>query len=163
MNDSIRRIVTEHDNLGRSVFRSEDSLETTPIATGDANMALVWTTATVPADNNGDVEGDKRSAGVTLHGGTVIRVTDMRPGCSSPMHRSHSIDYGIILSGELELELDSGQTTRLRPGDIVVQRGTNHLWRNPSETEWCRIVFILIEAAPVKIDSVEVPESSTAK
>ena len=43
--------------------------------------------------------------------------------------------------------------------DIVVQRGTNHLWRNPSESEYCRIVFILVEALPLKINGVEVPES----
>jgi quercetin dioxygenase-like cupin family protein len=84
----------------------------------------------------------------------------MLPGGSSPMHRSHSIDYGIILSGQLELDLDGGETIALNPGDIVVQRGTNHLWRNPSPTEPCRIAFILIEAKPVVIDGTEIPESS---
>jgi quercetin dioxygenase-like cupin family protein len=90
----------------------------------------------------------------------VIRIVDMLPGGCSPMHRSHSIDYGIIISGRLELDLDGGETVHLSAGDIVVQRGTNHLWRNPSDTEVCRIVFILVEAKPVVIDGVAIPESS---
>jgi quercetin dioxygenase-like cupin family protein len=160
MNPAIRRIVTEHDSDGKSVVRSDDLLTPKPIPSGDADFALIWTTQSVPADNNTDCVGADRPAGVTLHGGSVIRIVDMLPGGSSPMHRSHSIDYGIIISGQLELDLDGGETVKLSPGDIVVQRGTNHLWRNPSSTEPCRIVFILIEAKPVVINGVEIPESS---
>jgi quercetin dioxygenase-like cupin family protein len=142
------------------VLRSDDQIAAQPIPGGDAEFALIWTTETVPADNNTDCVGADRPAGLTLHGGSVIRVVDMLPGGKSPMHRSHSIDYGIILSGHLELDLDGGETITLNPSDIVVQRGTNHLWRNPSPTEPCRIVFILIEAKPIVIDGVEIPESS---
>jgi quercetin dioxygenase-like cupin family protein len=66
------------------------------------------------------------------------------------MHRTHSLDFGIVMSGELELELDGGAVQHLKAGDIVVQRGTNHLWRNPSRDTVCRVVFVLIEAAPVR-------------
>jgi quercetin dioxygenase-like cupin family protein len=112
----------------------------------------------VPADNNDETDGAIRDAGLTLPGGSVIRIVDLGPGTVSPMHRSNSIDYGILLSGALELELEGGERRKLSPGDIVVQRGTNHLWRNPSESEWCRIAFILIEAAPVRIDGRDLPE-----
>jgi len=159
MTDPIRRIVTVHDAEGRSIVHSDEALQPKPIPTGDAEMTLVWTTATVPADNNEDLDGDGRAAGVTLKGGSVIRIVDMKPGQNSPMHRSHSIDYGIVISGSLDLELDDGSVTHLNPGDIVVQRGTNHLWRNPSPDVWCRIAFILIEAAPVIINGVAIPES----
>ncbi len=108
----------------------------------------MWTTATVPADTNDPVDGRDRDAGLTLHEGSVIRVVDMLPGGTSPMHRTSSVDYGIVMSGHVELELDDGVKTLLGPGDIIVQRGTIHLWRNPSESEICRIVFILIEAKP---------------
>jgi quercetin dioxygenase-like cupin family protein len=67
------------------------------------------------------------------------------PGQQSPMHRTNSIDYGIIMSGEIELELDDGVKKTVREGGIVVQRGTNHLWRNVTDKP-CRIAFILIEA-----------------
>ena len=59
------------------------------------------------------------------------------------MHRTETIDYGIVLEGELTLILDIGETT-LRAGDIVVQRGTNHGWANRSEKS-CRIAFVLID------------------
>lgn len=143
---TIRRVVTGHDGTGRARFRSDDQFDLKRIPSGDADFALLWTTATVPADNNDEVDGRSRDAGLTLNQGSVIRVVDMLPGRSSPMHRTNSIDYGIVLSGQLELELEDGVKTLLGPGDVVVQRGTNHLWRNPSATETCRIVFILIEA-----------------
>ena len=82
----------------------------------------------------------------------MIRVVDMYPGEQSPMHRTNSLDYGIVLSGRLELELDDGAVTSLAPGDIVVQRGTIHLWRNPSDVETCRIVFVLTEARPATVN-----------
>ncbi|MFN3820536.1 cupin domain-containing protein [Blastomonas sp.] len=150
----VRRIVTGHDAAGKAVFRSDDLLPVEPIPSGDAAFSLVWTTATVPADNNDETDGRLRDAGLTLHQGSVIRIVDMLPGGTSPMHRSSSIDYGIVLSGAVELELDEGTITTAQAGDIIVQRGTVHLWRNPSTSETCRIAFVLIEAAPAVIDGV---------
>ena len=154
----VRRVVTGHDAQGRSVIRSDQSFRTETIASGDAAFALMWTTANVPADNNDEVDGRDRDAGLTIHHGSVIRIVDMLPGGASPMHRTNSIDYGIVLAGEVELELDDGVKTLLRPGDVVVQRGTIHLWRNPSEHETCRIVFVLTEAAPYLHDGTPLEE-----
>lgn len=141
-----RRIVTGHDERGRAIFRSDQYLVPAVVPSGDAAMATIWTTAEVPVDLNDETEGRERDAGLTLNAGSVIRVCDMLPGGVSPMHRTNSIDYGIVLSGEVELELDDGVVQLCRAGDIIVQRGTIHLWRNPSATEPCRIVFVLIEA-----------------
>jgi quercetin dioxygenase-like cupin family protein len=147
-----RRVVTGHDAAGRAIIHSDEHFRTEPIPGGDAAFSLTWTTAGVPADNNDPLDGRLRDAGLTLHRGSVIRVVDMLPGGCSPMHRTHSIDYGIVLSGEVELELDDGVTTTLGAGTIVVQRGTIHRWRNPSATVPCRVVFVLIEAVPVRVD-----------
>ena len=155
---TVRRVVTGHDANARAVFRSDELFQPQPIPSGDADFALVWTTATVPADNNDETDGRKRDAGLTLNQGSVIRVVDMLPGCVSPMHRTSSVDYGVVLSGSLELELEDGVKTLLGPGDIVVQRGTNHLWRNPSATEVCRIVFILVQASPYLHNGMPLPE-----
>ena len=154
----VRRVVTGHDREGRAALRSDDRFETQLIPGGDAAFALLWTTESVPADNNDETDGRLRDAGLTLDRGSVIRVVDMMPGGVSPMHRTNSIDYGIILSGEVELELDDGATTRLGPGDIVVQRGTIHLWRNPSTSQACRIVFVLTEAAAYRHEGQELAE-----
>ena len=61
------------------------------------------------------------------------------------MHTSVTIDYGIVLSGQVELELDDGVTKRLGPGDCVIQNGTRHRWRNPG-TEICVTVFSIVGA-----------------
>ena len=148
----VRRVVTGHDEKGRAVIRSDSGFDTQDIPGGDAAFALMWTTAAVPADNNDETDGRERDAALTIHQGSVIRIVDMLPGGTSPMHRTNSIDYGIVLSGQVELELDDGVRTLLGPGDIAVQRGTMHLWRNPSDTEPCRIVFVLIEARPYHHD-----------
>jgi quercetin dioxygenase-like cupin family protein len=70
----------------------------------------------------------------------------MLPGKESPFHRTSSIDYGIVMEGEVELELDNGVKKTVGAGGIIVQRGTMHAWRNPSSDTICRIVFILIES-----------------
>lgn len=154
----VRRIVTGHDAAGRAIIRSDELLPVDPIPSGDAAFSLVWTTAKVPADNNDETEGRLRDAGLTLHQGSVIRIVDMLPGGESPMHRTSSIDYGIVLTGAVELELDDGAVTTARAGDIIVQRGTIHLRRNRSANENCRIAFVLIEAKPAVINGIPLPD-----
>ncbi|MDR7154348.1 quercetin dioxygenase-like cupin family protein [Sphingobium xenophagum] len=153
----VQRVVTGHDANGRAVFRSEDFTQPQLIASGDADFLLIWTTATVPADNNDEIDGRERDAGLTLNSGSVIRVVDMHPGAQSPMHRTNSIDYGIVLSGEIELELDDGAKKTVHEGGIIIQRGTNHLWRNRTD-KVCRIVFVLIEAPAYVHDGQPLPE-----
>ena len=141
----VQRVVTGHDEIGRAIFKSEDFEPTKIIPTGDAAFLQIWTTETVPADLNDETDGRHRDAGLTINQGSVIRIVDMLPGGVSPMHRTNSVDYGIILSGEVELELDDGAVKTVHEGGIIVQRGTIHLWRNVTDKP-CRIVFVLIEA-----------------
>ncbi|GGB94705.1 hypothetical protein GCM10011494_11480 [Novosphingobium endophyticum] len=157
----VQRVVTGHDARGLAVFKSEDVEPTRMIPSGDAAFLLVWTTEKVPVDNNDETDGRLREAGLTLNEGSVIRIVDMLPGRSSPMHRTNSIDYGIVLSGEIELELDSGEVRTVREGGVIVQRGTNHLWRNATDKP-CRIAFILIEAAPYLHEGKPLPEDKPA-
>jgi quercetin dioxygenase-like cupin family protein len=154
----VQRVVTGHDENGRAVFRSEDVSPPRLVASGDAAMLTIWTTATVPADNNDDTEGRERPTGTTLNGGSVIRIVDMLPRAQSPMHRTNSIDYGIVLKGEIELELEDGVKKTVREGGIIVQRGTNHLWRNATD-EVCRIAFILIQAPAYLHEGVPLDEA----
>lgn len=142
----MRRIVTGHDENGKAVFRAIELLHPQKIPSGDAAFATIWSAAKVPVDLNDESDGGLRDVGLTLEGGSVIRVVDMLPGGASPMHRTNSLDYGIVLSGEVELELDHGAVEVCRAGDVIVQRGTIHLWRNVSEDTPCRIVFVLTES-----------------
>lgn len=152
MTEHIRRIVTTHDERGAAIVLSDREVAMNGLAGADATSAVVWTTGAVPADNLLDTAGDTRDAGASLKGGSVLRVTEFGPGFVSPMHRTLSIDYAMVLSGALEMELDSGVVVSLRPGDTIVQRGGAHLWRNPSPDTPCRIVICMIEAQPLAID-----------
>jgi quercetin dioxygenase-like cupin family protein len=78
-------------------------------------------------------------------GGTKIRINEFPPGVVSPVHRTQSVDYGIVLSGEVVLVLDDAETV-LRAGDVVVQRGTSHRWENRSGGT-ARMAFILVDGA----------------
>ena len=81
-------------------------------------------------------------------GGTKIRVNEFPPGVVSPTHRTQSVDYGIVLDGEVVLVLD-GTETVLRAGDVVVQRGTSHRWENRTERA-ARMAFVLIDGVFTK-------------
>jgi quercetin dioxygenase-like cupin family protein len=70
------------------------------------------------------------------------------------MHRSSSIDYGIVLSGEIELELEDKVFKTVGIGGIIIQNGTIHKWRNPSPSDICRIVFVLTEAKPFEVNGI---------
>lgn len=68
------------------------------------------------------------------------------------MHRTVSLDYGIVLVGEVELVLDSGEKRIMKQGDICIQRGTNHQWNNTSKTEWARMMYVLQPSKPIEIN-----------
>ena len=146
----VRRVVTGHDANGHAVIQTDGLMPTVPVRGGDALFALAWTTVQSPADNTDALDGGSRAVGLTSPRGSVFRIVDFAPGSLSPMHRTHSVDYGIVLQGEIVLEVDGGQTTTLKAGDVVVQRGTIHAWINRTDA-WCRVAFILIEAAPVVV------------
>ncbi|KAF7293776.1 Cupin-2 domain-containing protein [Mycena chlorophos] len=90
--------------------------------------------------------------------GSVFRVFEFAPGTVTPMHRTVSLDYGVIARGSVTLELDNGERVVLNEGDTVVQRGTMHLWRNESETEWARIYFVVLGAQPLEIGGRKLAE-----
>ena len=95
----VRRVVTGHDENGKAIFKDDQKFETKLVNSGDAEFALIWTAPDLPVDNNDETDGRLRDAGLTLHGGSVIRVVDMLPGKASPFHRTNSLDYGIVLCG----------------------------------------------------------------
>ena len=152
----VTRVITGHDAQGRAVFTGEDTAPTRLIGSGDAAFLTVWGTATLPADANDPRDGRDLVSGLTIPGGSVLRVVDILPGAQSPLHRTSSVDYGVVIEGEIECELDSGQRRTIGPGGIVIQRGTSHLWRNTG-TVPCRMVFVLIAAEAYIHDGQALP------
>lgn len=162
---AIKRFITDHNDEGKAIF-SNDIPEPLPwqeLSDG-ARFCLGYTTNEFPVELS---EGKdvtvyrhylENKPGITIPGGTVLRLVDMRPGALSPMHRTVSLDYGVVLEGEVELVLDSGEVRLLKRGDVAIQRGTNHAWRNASGTAWARMLYVLQEARPLKIGGKELEE-----
>jgi quercetin dioxygenase-like cupin family protein len=87
-------------------------------------------------------------------GGTTFRINEFAPGCVRFTHRTETMDYAIQLSGELDCELEGGEVAHLKPGDVMIQRGTIHTWVNKGSVP-AVIAFILIDAKPVEINGKE--------
>ena len=88
------------------------------------------------------------SAGVASPGGTVCRVVDLAPGHECATHRARNLDYAVVIEGSVVLALESGEEVLLGRGDTAVQRAASHGWRNPSTTEWARMVLVLQDCQP---------------
>lgn len=147
----VRRVVTGHDAAGKAVVTSDATFASTPNPAGTAEFTLIWTSQGSPIDNDDATDGRDRDTDLTLPGGSVIRVVDMLPQTTAPMHRTSSLDYGIVISGKIELILDDQSATLVEPGGVVVQRGTIHSWRNPSADETARVAFVLLDAKPATV------------
>ncbi|EAQ90163.1 hypothetical protein CHGG_06782 [Chaetomium globosum CBS 148.51] len=85
------------------------------------------------------------------HTQTLLRYCDFPPGASSPLHRTETLDMGVVVAGQAEVRLDSGEARTLRVGDSIIQRGTMHAWRNVSEREWVRLVVFLVGVDEVRV------------
>lgn len=83
---------------------------------------------------------------IALPNGVIFRVLEFPPGATLPLHYTPSLDIGVVIEGSLIAGLDSGETRLLKRGDSLIQRSTNHEWKNPSLTEWARVAFILVGA-----------------
>ena len=145
----VRRVVTGHDAAGRAIVQIDEVSQNLRSARPGATACVVWTSQGFPIDNTGKADEGLRESGTTLDNGTVFRILELDPGNTPRNHRTDSLDYAVIMSGEIDMELD-GVTTHLKAGDVVVQRGTVHNWVNRG-TEPCRIAFVLIAAKPVEV------------
>jgi quercetin dioxygenase-like cupin family protein len=142
-----RRVVTGHDGRGVSVFAADGPVPVVRTAPDGALFYEIWATEAAPAPIGAD-EPDPTLSALTVPpapNGTKIRINEFPPGVVSPVHRTQSVDYGIVLDGEVVLVLDGSETV-LRAGDVAVQRGTSHRWENRSD-QTARMAFILIDGA----------------
>jgi mannose-6-phosphate isomerase-like protein (cupin superfamily) len=172
----IRRIVTGHNAKGKSVFVSDGPSPHVLALPGRGDFALtnLWVTDRSPASNDGNADAAARA--IVLEppaNGTIFRVVEFPPEKSAGafdrgaafaamgadhamdpdasrhpgMHKTSSVDYAIVLSGEIYALMDEGETL-MKAGDCLVQRGTNHAWSNRGDAP-CLVAFILVNATPV--------------
>lgn len=181
-----KRYITAHDAAGKSIFSAgvpedivhfgESTEDPSKKAAGEAmsptasaSSSIAYTTNKPPVDlaDNVDVEVYKgflaNNATLPLPfvfpGGTTTHYSEIGPGLVTPMHQTVSVDQIVVLEGVLELILDSGERKLLKKHDMVVQRGTMHAWRNPSETQWVRFFAVVQPIMPVIVDGKELKEA----
>ena len=166
---STRRIVTGHDSQGKAVVLSDSAVVAKQ--RGANGITLFWVTSEFPVDAAGSADRAQTVVGVPPpENGTVFRIVDFAPAAprAAPVdhhqillamgidpatqgyarhantHRTRTIDYAIVLDGEIDMLLDDSEI-HVKAGDVLVQQATNHAWVN-SGTKLCRIAFILIDA-----------------
>jgi Cupin domain len=175
MPGKVRRIVTGVNAAGRSFILSDTMFPTAAVAPGSPVRTGLWATTAAPSSNDG--AHDPVPDGVIMQtppahrGGTVVRITDIVPdkerayrpdelrrrNCKTTpersarhpgFHATDTVDYAVCLEGEVWAVLDEDETL-MRPGDVLIQRGTYHAWSNRSD-RICRMLFVLIDAEPLK-------------
>jgi hypothetical protein len=150
---SSRRVVTGHDDHGKSVVlsdgppRQNHPMQGTAIG---ADFFEMWSdTNVVPTlTSTPSTEPNDRAFTIMPESGHLIRIIDVYPpqlgGKRTIMHRTRTLDYAVVIEGEIVLVLDESEVT-LKKGDVVVQRGTDHAWENRTHTV-TRMVFFHIDA-----------------
>jgi mannose-6-phosphate isomerase-like protein (cupin superfamily) len=177
MPKQVRRVVTGHNSAGRSVFVIDSVTPHVFSRTkGSAIVHELWETAATPADNHGNADAIARGSRLPPpKNGSVFRVIEYPPDSErlsaierehalpddsgraaasdrnnprhAGFHKTATIDYAIVLSGEIYAMMDEGEVL-LKAGNVLVQRGTNHAWSNRT-SEVAVLAFVLIDAEPV--------------
>ncbi|RKF62046.1 putative cupin domain-containing protein [Erysiphe neolycopersici] len=173
------RHITTHSKKGKSIFDGSipsaakwQHICPIPNKSPMVSFFLAYTTFGFPVDMNPPKDGSSNQPldielyrekltnppdELSYDNASVLRYVDFAPATPPFMHRTQSIDYGIVIEGEIELILDSGEKRLLKRGDSCIQRATMHAWRNTSDTEWARMVFVLISSTiPVVNDNQQV-------
>jgi quercetin dioxygenase-like cupin family protein len=139
----MRRVVTAFDEQGKSYAKWDHEVKALSGRPGFSFFPM-WATKNLPAEMT-EEDPNMWELGTSLAGGSVFRIGRYEPGTTARWHRTDSVDYAICLSGEMWMQLDKGEV-HLKPGDVVIQRGTIHNWVNRG-AEPCLMIFVLIATA----------------
>ena len=160
----IRRVVTGHDKNNVAKVIMDGPATNAKGGASGATSTLIWSTDSTPADCS--VGEHVEDLGARIIGtpppenGSRFAVITFPPGNPGRMHRTETIDYVIVMMGELDMDMDDS-TVKLKAGDILVQRGTNHSWVNRG-TEVARAAFVLVDAKPLGIGHPVLREQSAS-
>lgn len=149
----MRRVVTGHDEHGKAIVLIDGEAANRRASPSGNASTLMWSTDGTPAGI--ELGREIEDMGARILGtpppvnGTRFTINEIVPGATATTHRTESLDYVIVLSGKVEMDLDDS-TVKLSAGDVLIQRGTNHAWVNRG-TETARVAFVLIDAQPLGI------------
>ena len=153
MAEPVRRVVTGHDSAGKAIVLSDGTPPQNHPWKGrgvGADFFEIWNDANpVPLLTSAQArEPTEREFSIMPVSGHLLRIIDVYPlsdgGSRTIMHRTKTLDYAVVIEGEVVLILEDGEVT-LKKSDVVVQRGTNHAWENRSN-KLARMAFFHIDA-----------------
>ena len=143
---AVRRIVTTHTADGRSRVGSDAVIEAQPgKMQAGVSVANLWLNDMPPRLDGADPRA-KPFPLLPQDGGALFRVLELAPGATPMMHKTETLDYVVVLKGEVAMLLEDGTELQLRPHDVMIQRATVHGWANRG-TEPCRFATVVIDAA----------------
>jgi quercetin dioxygenase-like cupin family protein len=149
----IRRVVTGHDRGNVAKVLTDGAATNAKYPSPGTVSTLIWcsdrTPAAIPMGENVEDMGARILGTAPPANGTRFTVIDFPPGNKPHLHRTETLDYIIVLEGEIDMDMDDSTIT-LKAGDVMVQRGTNHAWANRSAVR-ARVAFVLIDAEPLGI------------
>ena len=149
----VRRVVTGHDTAHVAKVLVDAPAKNEKYPDPGVISTLIWSTDATPAPivvgEQPEDMGDRKLGTAPPPCGSRFAVIDFPPGNPIVCHRTETLDYVIVLEGEIEMDMDDS-TVRLKAGDILVQRGTNHGWANRSAAR-ARIAVVLLDAVPLGI------------
>ncbi len=150
MTMAIRRIVTDHDAHGHSIVRYDEITSNIVSRRPGHASTVIWSNAATPVDNTEVGDCGLRNVADCGADGAIFRVVEYAPGVTPRLHRTLTVDYAVVMAGEIDMVLDGGKIVHLKQGDCLVQRGTVHDWVNNGAIP-CVIAFVLVAAQPVKV------------
>jgi quercetin dioxygenase-like cupin family protein len=150
----IRRVVTGHDENGNSVVAMDGYAANAKTPTEDITSTLVWSSDEMPIDYMKNEDYGGRILGTAPPpNGIRFTIFEMAPhSAKSMMHRTDTLDCVVCLEGEMTHHLDKGFVT-LKPGDVIIQRGTSHCWENRGDVP-ARLVIVLVDGKPKRTGSI---------
>jgi len=140
----LRRIVTGHDSGNVAKVLKDGAPDNRKLSSTGAVSTLIWSTDECPADIAARILGTAPPAR-----GTRFAIIDFPPHSTGSVHRTESLDYVIVLAGEIEMQMDRSVVS-MKAGDVMIQRGTNHGWINRTD-QTARLAFVLMDAKPLGI------------
>ncbi|KAK7972189.1 cupin [Apiospora saccharicola] len=150
------RYITGHNSKGEAVFIQTDHGDHGDIMVGGiAAQSLFYSSNSNPIELTDDADLEfaaKNKPSLHMPNGCVVRMIDFTPGAASIMHRALTLGIGTVCEGEIELTLGSGETRILRPGDVSINRGAMHKWRNVSEDKPARMLFTMLDVKPIIVN-----------
>jgi quercetin dioxygenase-like cupin family protein len=149
----IRRVITGHDKNGVAKVLRDDFATNAKPPTHGARSTLVWSSDRMPVDiavgENIEDMGARILGTAPPPNGNRFCVIDFPANSPGRMHRTETLDYVLVLAGEIDMDMDDS-TVHLKAGDILIQRGTNHSWVNRGDKP-ARLAFVLIDGEPLGI------------